>query len=123
MCAFLIIIVPWPMLDISRDKMRAELEKTYPNVISLMEERSNFLMYTYDMHPVWLHSCQLFSLQAFVPFLFRGIPDMSMLVSAFCLIDFSSRAWGRIPVSFASVHAIINSSLIIILHKPYRDKV
>lgn len=74
--AFLIILVPWPMLDISRDKMRAELErvthfafpshilrslKTYPNVIYLMEEKRTFLMYTFDVDRIWFSLALLFA--------------------------------------------------------------
>ncbi|GMS94882.1 hypothetical protein PENTCL1PPCAC_17057, partial [Pristionchus entomophagus] len=122
-CATLVILIPWPMLDISRYKMASELERTYPSVIYLMEEKNTFLMYTFDMHPIWFPLALLDHNQAFVPFLFEGIPVFAMIVSAFCLKDVQSSTLGRITVSVSSFHAIITSLLTILLHKPFRDRV
>ncbi|KAF8354487.1 hypothetical protein PRIPAC_96110 [Pristionchus pacificus] len=120
--ACLIILVPWPMLDISRDKMRAELERTYPNVIHVMETQRTFLMYTFDKDSIWFYSLYSVHLEALFPMMFRLIPDISMIVSAFCLRDLNSSIFGRIAVSVSSVHSIINSLLVIFLHKPFRDR-
>ncbi|GMR46037.1 hypothetical protein PMAYCL1PPCAC_16232 [Pristionchus mayeri] len=45
----LIIVIPWSLFDINKDKMRAELELTYPNVIELMDNKTTFLMYNIEM--------------------------------------------------------------------------
>ncbi|GMS99481.1 hypothetical protein PENTCL1PPCAC_21656, partial [Pristionchus entomophagus] len=118
-----IIVIPWLMLDISRDRMRTELEQTYPNVIHLMNEKQTFLLYTLDMHRFWLPRVTEDKTQAFVPLLFKGIPDSTMIISAFCFRDVRSSTLGRTMLSIASVHAIITSLLAILLHKPFRDRV